>query len=253
MAGMTEGKIALITGGASGIGRAAAHIFAREGASVMIADVDAAGGEETVALIEALGGDAAFMLCDVSRESDVEALVARTVEHYGRLDCAFNNAGIRGDLMRIAKLTVEDFDRLYGVNQKGAWLCMKHEIRHMLDQGGGAIVNNASTAGLTGVESLSGYAASKHAVVGMTRTVALEYATRDIRVNAVCPGAVKTPMLDGVIREHPKIEQTIIDFQPMRRLGRPEEIGEAAVWLCSDRASFVTGQALAVDGGLTAA
>jgi NAD(P)-dependent dehydrogenase (short-subunit alcohol dehydrogenase family) len=253
MAGMTEGKIALVTGGGSGIGRAAARIFAREGAKVMVSDVNVSGGEETVALIQEAGGDAAFTACDVSREAAVEALVARTVERYGRVDCAFNNAGIRGELMRIAKLTVEDFDRLYSVNQKGVWLCMKHEIRQMMDQGGGAIVNNASTAGLVGVESLSGYAASKHAVVGMTRTVALEYATRDIRVNAVCPGAVMTPMLDGVIKEHPKIEQTLIDYEPMRRLGRPEEIGEVAVWLCSDRASFVTGQAVAVDGGLTAA
>ncbi len=253
MGGITEGKTALITGGGSGMGRAAAQIFAREGARVMVSDVNVTGGEETVALVENSGGTATFQACDVANEKEVETLIARTVDQYGRLDCAFNNAGIRGDLRRIAKLTLDDFERLYSVNQKGVWLCMKHEIRQLLEQGGGAIVNNASTAGLVGVEALSGYAASKHAVIGMTRTVALEYATRAIRVNAVCPGAISTPMLDGVINEQPEIEQLLIDYEPMRRLGKPEEVGEAAVWLCSDRASFVTGQALAVDGGLTAA
>lgn len=253
MAGIMEGEIALVTGGGSGMGRAAAQIFAREGARVIVSDVDVASGEETVARITEAGGEAVFVACDVTREADVEALISAAVSRYGRLDCAFNNAGIRGDLRRIAKLSLDDFERLYAVNQKGVWLCMRREIQQMLEQGGGAIVNNASTAGLVGVEALSGYAASKHAVIGMTRTVALEYATRNIRVNAVCPGAIKTPMLDGVINEKPEIEQALIDYEPMRRLGKPEEVAEAAVWLCSDRASFVTGQALAVDGGLTAA
>jgi len=252
MSKMMVDKIALITGGASGMGRAAAQIFAREGARVVVSDVDAAGGEETVRLVTERGGEAIFMSCDVASEADVDGLVGATVARYGRLDCAFNNAGIRGDLRRIAKLTLEDFEQLYNVNQKGVWLCMKREIQQMLEQDGGAIVNNASTAGLVGLEALSGYAGSKHAVVGMTRSVALEYATRGIRVNAVCPGAIRTPMLEGVINERPEIEEALIQYEPVRRLGTPEEVAEAAVWLCSDRASFVTGQALAVDGGITA-
>jgi NAD(P)-dependent dehydrogenase (short-subunit alcohol dehydrogenase family) len=246
------GKTVLVTGGAGGIGRAAALAFARAGARVAVSDVNAAGGEETVGLIAQAGGEAIFVKADVSREAEVEALVAKTVAAFGRLDCAFNNAGIEEESKPLADCDEALFDRIMAVNVKGAWLCMKHEIRQMLKQGGGAIVNTASVAGLVGAPLQPAYAASKHAVVGMTRTAAAEYGKAGIRINSVCPGVIRTPMLERALEREPRREKGIVKVHPIGRIGEAEEITGAVLWLCSDAASFVTGHQLAVDGGLTA-
>jgi NAD(P)-dependent dehydrogenase (short-subunit alcohol dehydrogenase family) len=247
VAGLVEGKIAVVTGGGSGIGRAAAVAFAREGASVVVADVDVAGGEETAAMV---GEAATFVACDVTSADDVQALVRRCVELHGRLDCAFNNAGISGALAPTNELSEEDFDRTIAVNLKGVWLCMKHEIAQMLAQGGGgAIVNTSSGAGILGVPYTSAYTASKHGVVGLTRSVALEVVKQGIRVNAVCPGMVRTPMVADV---PPDLLAVFEQTQPGGRIAEPEEVAEAAVWLCSDRASFVSGVPLPVDAASSA-
>ena len=251
--GITQDKVALVTGAASGIGRASARIFAREGARVLVADLNAEGGEETVRLIREAGGEASFVSCDVSNEQQVAAMVQTAVDRYGRLDCAHNNAGVEGVHARLADQTEENFDLNYRVNQKGVWLCMKYQIRQMLNQeNGGAIVNTASGAGLSGIGFMAPYSASKHGAVGLTKTAAMEYAKKNIRVNAVCPGPVETPMLLRVFEENPKLKEAMISGPPMHRLAAPEEIGEAAVWLCSDKASFITGVPLPVDGGLLA-
>ena len=253
MPGILEDKVTLVTGGGSGIGRAAAINFAKEGAKVVVSDVNADGGEETVTSIKASGGESAFFHADVSRSGDVEALVANTVQLYGRLDCAYNNAGIEGEIsMRLHEYPEEMWDRLIDINLKGVWLCMKHEIPQMLRQGSGAIVNTASVAGLVGSRRLIAYSASKHGVVGITRSAALEYATDGIRVNAVCPGVIDTPMVRRLIDGREDYESTISARQPIGRLGTPEEIAQAVAWLCSDAASFVTGHAMGVDGGYTA-
>ena len=252
MAGRLAGKVALVTGGASGIGRATALTFAREGAKVAVADVATGGGEETVRLIADAGGEAIFRVCDVASVAQVETLIGEVVAAYGRLDCAFNNAGIQGATSRTADHTEADWDQVMAINLKGVWLCMKYEIRQMLQQGGGAIVNTASAAGLVGSHGMPAYSAAKHGVVGLTRTAALEYARHGIRVNAVCPGVIQTPMVAELIARHPGIEGRLIGAEPMGRAGQPEEIAEAVVWLCSDAASFVTGLPMAVDGGLTA-
>ena len=252
MAGLTEGKVALVTGAGSGIGRATALVFAREGAKVVVSDIVVEGGQETVQQIEAAGGEAIFVKADVSQAADVEALITQTVETYGRLDCAFNNAGIEGGMKLTIDCTKEEFDRTIAVNLTGVWLCMKYEIQQMLSQGSGAIVNTASAAGLVGFPSLPDYVASKHGVVGLTKTAALEYAKSGIRVNAVCPGVIQTPMVERGAQLSPGFDELAVSMEPVGRFGQPAEVGEAVVWLCSDAASFVTGHPMAVDGGLVA-
>jgi NAD(P)-dependent dehydrogenase (short-subunit alcohol dehydrogenase family) len=246
-----EGKIALVTGASSGIGRATALAFAREGAKLVVADVLADEGMETVLLIEKAGGEGLFVRADVSKPADVQALIQKTVEVYGRLDCAVNNAGIEGEMAPTADCTERNWDRVLGINLKGMWLCMKHEIPQMLRQGGGAIVNMSSVAGLIGFSGLPAYVASKHGVVGLTKTAALEYAKSGIRINAVCPGVIHTPMMDRLTAE-PGSAESFVALEPVARMGRPEEIAEAVLWLCSEAASFVTGHPMAVDGGFVA-
>ena len=252
MASWFAGKVALVTGGSSGIGRASALAFAREGARVVVADITVEGGEETVALIKKTGGDATFVKADVAKASEVEALVNTTVAIYGRLDCAHNNAGIEGPGATTVDYAEEAWDRVIAINLKGVWLCMKYEIPQMLKVGAGAIVNTASTAGLVGYPRGSAYVASKHGVAGLTKTAALEYAKTGVRVNAVCPGAIDTPMMGRITDHRPQRAARMAAAEPVGRMGQPEEIAEAVVWLCSDASSFVTGLAMAVDGGMTA-
>lgn len=252
MAGRLDKKIALVTGGSSGIGRATALVFAREGARVVVSDIAVTGGEETVQQIKAAGGEAVFVKADVSKAADVEALIKKTVETFGRLDCAFNNAGVEGGVKFTIECTKEEFDRTIAVNLTGVWLCMKYEIQQMLSQGGGAIVNTASAAGLVGFPGLPDYVASKHGVVGLTKTAALEYAKAGIRVNAVCPGVIQTPMIERGAQLAPGFDELALSIEPIGRYGQPSEVGEAVVWLCSDAASFVTGLPMAVDGGVVA-
>jgi NAD(P)-dependent dehydrogenase (short-subunit alcohol dehydrogenase family) len=253
MPGMVQGKIALVTGGGSGIGRATAMKLVREGAKVMIADYMPEGGERTVKMLKEAGGDAAFVHADVSIAKQVEMIVAKTVETYGRLDCAFNNAGIEGRYTNTVECDEEIFDRTIAINLKGVWLCMKYEIPQMLKQGGGSIVNAASVAGLVGFAGMPHYNASKHGVVGLTRTAALEFATQNIRVNCTCPGVIRTPMIERMLDNRAFTEEEVNANAPIGRMGKPEEIAEAVVWLLSDRASFVTGHPMALDGGWTAA
>ena len=252
MAELTKGKVALVTGAGSGIGRAAAQIFAREGAKVAAADVNQASAEETVGLIRAAGGEAFGLQADVSKAAEVEAMVAAVVETYGRLDCAFNNAGIEGALASTADYTEADWAPVIAVNLTGVWLCMKYEIPRMLETGGGAIVNTSSAAGLLGAPRMPAYVASKHGVVGLTKTAALEYAKSGVRVNAVCPGVIDTSMVGRLKERRPRMFEKIVRGEPIGRIGQPEEIAETAVWLCSDAASFVTGHAMSVDGGIVA-
>lgn len=252
MARQLEGKVALVTGASSGIGRASASTFAREGAKVIVADVDVEGGEETVRMIKEAGGEAIFVRTDVSKAAEVEALINKTVEVYGRLDCAHNNAGIVGRRASIVECTEENWDRVININLKGVWLCMKYEIPVMLKHGGGAIVNTSSVLGLVGLQGDTPYVASKHGVNGLTKVAALEYAKAGIRVNTVCPGTIRTRGLERLIRGDPQREAQQIAFEPVGRLGTPEEVAETVLWLCLDAASFVTGHAMAVDGGWTA-
>lgn len=254
MAKTFDGKVALVTGAGSGIGRASAMAFAQEGAKVTVADVVVSGGEETVGMIKAAGGRATFVKADVSDAAEVKALIAETVKIYGRLDFAHNNAGIGFEVKATTTDTTEEtWDRVMGINLKGLWFCMKFEIPEMLKQGGGAIVNTASVAGLIGPPGYSAYVASKHGVIGLTKTAAMEYAKAGIRINAICPAAVRTPQLErmigNMIGNDPLIEKHINEIQPIGRMGRPEEIAAVVVWLCSDAASLVTGLAMPVDGG----
>jgi NAD(P)-dependent dehydrogenase (short-subunit alcohol dehydrogenase family) len=256
MARLLEQKVALVTGGGSGIGRASAIAFSREGAEVIVSDIDITGGEETIRLIQAAGGTAIFVQADVARATEVEALVKKGVETYGRLDCALNNAGIQGEIRQTAECSEENWNHIIAINLTGVWLCMKHELAYMLSQGSGTIVNTASNFGLVGSQGMPAYSASKHGVLGLTKTAALEYAKVGIRVNAVCPGPTQTPLVDRILSQQPQLATQIVEAikarEPVGRMGQPEEIAEAVVWLCSEAASFVTGIALAVDGGFVA-
>lgn len=254
MAGMLAGKTALITGGWRGIGRATALLFAQEGAKVAVADLSKDNAAETVALINQAGGQAISIGGDVTDSAAVDAMVAATVAAFGRLDCAFNNAGISGyQVGMVGKRTHEweesAFDRLVEIDLKSVWLCMRAELRQMIGQGGGTIVNTASIAGLIGLRTSSPYVASKHGVIGLTKTAALEYAEENIRVNAVCPGYITTDMTAPTVA---RLGDKMMDMVPARRMGTAQEIAEMVCWLCSGRASFVTGAAYNVDGGYMA-
>ena len=241
-----SGKVAIVTGAAMGIGRASALGFARAGAAVVIADVDEAGGRETVALAEADGGRAIFVPTDVSSEESVAAMVATTIAEFGRLDYAHNNAGVAGDQHDVADLPTAEWDRVQGVMLRGVYLCIKHEIPHMLAEGG-SVVNTASGAGLVAYPGQAPYVSSKHGVIGLTKTAALEYGRQGVRVNAVCPGTVLTPMVEKVIARG--LEPALIALHPIGRIGTADEVANAVLWLCSDDASFVIGHSLSVDGG----
>ena len=253
MIGRVENKIALVTGGGSGLGRATVQALAREGAKVLVADLNLESAHETVTMVAETGGEASAFAMDVTVATQVEAMVQMTVERYGRLDCAFNNAGIPGKVgTSVIDYEEEDWDRVIAVDLKGVWLGMKYELKQMLKQGRGVVVNTASIAGLVGLVGSSPYVASKHGVVGLSKTAALEFAQHNIRVNAVCPGVFRTPLVEKIIAELPEREELYLSAQPIGRMGRPEELAEAVVWLCSDAASFVTGHAFPVDGGYVA-
>jgi NAD(P)-dependent dehydrogenase (short-subunit alcohol dehydrogenase family) len=247
-----EGKVGLVTGGTSGIGRDTAVLFAKAGAKVVVAGRRELEGNETIELVRDAGGEGLFVRADVSKAVEVEALVQSAVEKFGRLDIAFNNAGIEGVWKPIVRQSEEDWDQTIAINLKGVWLCLKHEMRQMLKQGGGgAIVNMASVNGLIGAAGAAAYSASKHGVIGLTKTAALENAKSGIRINAVCPGFTETPMADRVFSV-PQVHKYVLSCHPIGRLAKSPEIAEAVVWMCSDRASFMTGQSLVIDGGFLA-
>jgi NAD(P)-dependent dehydrogenase (short-subunit alcohol dehydrogenase family) len=255
MTRLLDGRVALITGAGSGIGRASSLVFAEEGAKLVLGDVDDPGGEETARLVHERGGEALYVHCDVTDPGSVHELVGAAVERFGRLDCAFNNAGIGGASVPVADYELEAWNRVLAVNLTGVFLCMQSELRQMVAQGSGAIVNAASVVGVMGYPNLAGYNAAKHGVIGLTRTAALEYACHGIRVNAVCPGWTETPMVmdqGPAPASDPEVYAAIAGMAPMKRLGKPVEIARTAAWLCSDAASFVTGQPVVVDGGVTA-
>jgi NAD(P)-dependent dehydrogenase (short-subunit alcohol dehydrogenase family) len=248
-----EGRVALVTGGGSGIGRASAWAFARAGAAVVVSDVAEASGTETVRLIGDSGREAVFVPADVSNGSDVANLIAATLERYGRLDYAHNNGGIEGPLSTVVDLAETDWDRVIDINLKGVWWCLKHEIPAMLATGGGVIVNTASVSGQKGFPPLlPAYVASKFGVVGLTAVAARHYASQGIRINAVCPGAIDTPMLDRIGEGARRLGVSLVAENPAGRLGDPAEVAAAVVWLCSEGASFITGQTLTIDGGFLA-
>lgn len=252
MEGQFSGKVALVTGAAAGIGRATAIAFARAGAKVVVADIEPNGGQETVDLIVNLGGTATFVKADVSAAVDVTRIVRTAVDRFGRLDFAFNNAGIEGQQAPIAECTEENWDRVMAVNLTSVFLCMKAEVPEMLKSGGGAIVNCSSVAGLVGFGGIPAYTASKHGIIGLTKNVALDYATAGIRVNAVCPGVIETAMIHRFTGGNADAHAAMTSMEPVGRLGKPEEIADAVIWLCSDASSFVTGIALPVDGAFVA-
>jgi NAD(P)-dependent dehydrogenase (short-subunit alcohol dehydrogenase family) len=245
------GKVALITGGNAGIGRATAIEFAKHGAKVVVSGRREKEGQEVIAEIRELGGEAIFVKTDVAKESEVKTMIERTLASFDRLDYAFNNAGIEEVLTPLPEQTEENYDQIMNINVKGVWLSLKHEIPAMLKTGGGAIVNNSSIAGLIGFAMAPIYIASKHAVIGLTKSVALEYAKQNVRVNAVAPGSIETRMFRDFATA-PEVKQALEAGHPMGRIGKPTEIASTVVWLCSDSASFVTGQTLAIDGGYTA-
>lgn len=252
MSGSLAGKTGFVTGGASGIGRATALEMARQGARVAIFDRDTVQGPRVVAEIEAAGGASLFVAGDVTVARQVAGAIEATLNRFGRLDCAFNNAGIEGTHARLVDYDEDEFSRILAINVTGVFLCLRHEIPALLGSGGGSIVNTASVTGLVGWRGAPAYSASKHAVIGLTRSAALEYARQGIRVNAVCPGVIETPMGLRVLDENPQAREIITARHPMRRLGAPEEVAQAVVWLMSDASSFTTGHALTMDGGLVA-
>ena len=246
------GKVALVTGGSSGIGRATALAFAGEGARVAIANRTQETGEQVVGAIREMGGEAIWVQTDVTQAAQVQALIQTVVETYGRLDCAFNNAGSGGTSGWTAEITEEEWDATIGSYLKSVWLCLRYEIPEMLKLGGGAIVNNSSVDGQRGFPWDPAYSAAKHGVLGLTKSAAMQYADKGIRINAVCPGWIRTPPIEGILAHDPDAEEKMILHQPIGRLGRPEEVAQAVVWLCSDAASLVLGTAVAVDGGYLA-
>ena len=252
MTSAMKGKVALVTGAAQGIGKASAVAFAEQGANVVLADVNDSGGKEVESMINNMGIETLFVKTDISNSAQVDNLISQAVEKFGRIDCAHNNAGIEGDRIPTTDLDEETFDKVLSVNLKGTWLCMKREIEQMLKQGGGSIVNTASVAAFVGLGGLSAYTASKHGIVGLTKTAAIEFAKQKIRVNAVCPGPVKTEMLSKTFESNPKLEATVLAMEPQGRIGNPEEVASAVIWLSSEQSSFVTGTSLVVDGGWTA-
>jgi NAD(P)-dependent dehydrogenase (short-subunit alcohol dehydrogenase family) len=249
--GNFTGKVAFVTGAGTGIGRAAALAFARDGAHVVVADVSEQGSQETARMIEELGGRVLAVTCDVTRAEDVKAALDKTIETFGRLDFAFNNAGVEQKMAPTAELEEAEWDRIVNTNLRGVFLCLKHEIPLMLKQGSGAIVNTSSGAGVKGFKGQAAYVAAKHGVVGLTRAAALDYASQNIRINAVCPGIINTPMMDRFTGGTPEGRQQVISQEPIGRMGQPEEIANAVLWLCSDAASFAVGHAMVVDGGQT--
>jgi len=244
-------KVVLVTGGGGGIGRASALAFARSGAHLAVTDHNATAGNETVRQVRALGAQAEFITADVTQAAQVQAMVTQVVSRFGRIDCAFNNAGIEEEHMRLADCEEATFDRVMAVNVKGVWLCMKYQLAQMLRSGGGSIVNMASVAGLVGAPKKAAYSGSKHAVIGLTKSAAVEYARKKIRVNAVCPGVINTEMFERILKLDPKGGAAIAQALPVGRLGEADEVAAAVVWLSSDAASFVTGIAHTVDGGIT--
>jgi len=244
-----KNKVAIVTGSSYGIGKATAIAFAQRGAKVVLSDWKE--DVETVRIIHEMGGEAVFVHCDVSKEEDVKAMVETAIRHFGRLDYAFNNAGVEGEPAVAPMCTNENWEKVIGINLTGAWYCMKYQIPEILKQGKGAIVNNASIAGLVGFQGVPAYVASKHGLVGLTKNVALDYAQQGLRVNVVCPGIIQTPMIDRFTGGNEEAIEQFKAHKPMGRIGQPEEIAETVMFLCSDASSFITGQAIAVDGGWT--
>jgi NAD(P)-dependent dehydrogenase (short-subunit alcohol dehydrogenase family) len=247
-----KGKVIIVTGGSSGLGRAAARAFSQEGADVVVADVNEVGAVETAEVITSAGGRAIVIKTDVSKADQVEDLVRETVRRFGKLNCAFNNAGIEGGAFLTGEYPEEEWDRVISINQKGVMLCMKYEIEQMLVDGGGTILNTSSGAGIRGLAYQSAYSTSKHAIIGLTRTAAVEYAKKGVRINAICPGFIDTGLTRIVLTKKPHLEEKYKKLVPMGRFGREEEVAEAAVWLLSDASSFITGQAIVIDGGASA-
>jgi len=247
-----EGKVGLVTGAGRGLGRACCELVAREGGRVIVADIDAQGGEETVRLVEELGGEAMFVRTDVSRSKDVQAMVQAAIDNYGRLDFAVNNAMIPPPFIGLADLTEEDWDRTIAVNLKGVFLCMKYELKAMLEKGGGSIVNIGSGNEHAAAPGIAAYAAAKRGMLGLTAVAALDYGERNIRVNAVGPGTMVTPAMRKALDEHPKHKEFLESLAPIKRFADPHEVAEAVIWLCSDKASFVVGHTLVADGGACA-
>ena len=252
MSATLQNRTAIVTGAASGIGRASAVAFSREGAKVAVVDIQTDAGNDTVEVIRQAGGEALFMPCDVTDAGQVSSVVEQCVKVFGRIDCAMNCAGVLGEMAATDECTEENFDHVMRINLRGVWLCMKYEIRQMLQQGGGAIVNMASNAGMQGTATLPAYAASKAGVVSLTQTAALEFAAKGIRINCINPGLIRTAMVEKQLQTNPEKVQEYSQLHPIGRIGTPEEIAEAVVWLCSDAASFVVGHPMNVDGGYLA-